>query len=433
MRGRLNVFQQSMLQWNELHPYNAVHVVHLAGTLELERLKTAVNYVLEAKGLTGLTLDLRAGTFEYQGGAARVEIKVISSRVVPSVTEIAEEIGDQLNAAFPRDQRFSPFRFFVASGTDSFALGLVYFHAVADAESILFLLKSIVERYFGGNPSDPGGLVEGYGRGPEEFLPRYPGVLARKLGKLPRLISELRRTYRPHYRDVTDFSNRFVLFSLEGESLSRMAQLAKGWGVTLNDLFLALLMQSLSCLYPERARAPRRRGITLGCVVNTRRDIELTNRGAFGVFLGHFVVHHEVPEGITLESLAKDIARQTLAIKRGRLYLGAALELALGRWMMGLFPAHRRKKLYLKHYPLWGGLSNMDLNPLWGAPERVRAVDYFRAVSTGPVTPLVLSITSLGAVANIGVTYRPTVFSASDIARIQDCFLNLIGHSMANL
>jgi len=77
---------------------------------------------------------------------------------------------------------------------------------------------------------------------------------------------------------------------------------------------------------------------------------------------------------------------------------------------MTLFTERRRKKLYQKHYPLWGGLTNMNLNVLWPQPEESPPVDYFRAVSTGPVTPLVVSITSIGQVANVGLTYRSTVF-----------------------
>jgi hypothetical protein len=103
------------------------------------------------------------------------------------------------------------------------------------------------------------------------------------------------------------------------------------------------------------------------------------------------------------------------------------LELTFGRLMMALFSEQRRKKLYQKHYPLWGGLTNMNLNALWPQPEGSRPVDYFRAVSTGPVTPLVASITTIGPVANIGLTYRSTVFGAPDIERIKASFLDPLG------
>jgi hypothetical protein len=55
--------------------------------------------------------------------------------------------------------------------------------------------------------------------------------------------------------------------------------------------------------------------------------------------------------------------------------------------------------------------------------EDATAKDYFRAVSTGPVTPLVLSLTTVGDHANIGLTYRTTVFSAAVIEQVACSFL----------
>ncbi len=415
-----------MLQWNELHPYNAVHVVRLSEALDPERLKRAITATLEGKGLTGLALDRNAGRYEYRGGPSSAEIKV-ASLGSPSSPGFAEEIGWQLNTPFAQQEPFTPFRFVVVAEPDSFSLGLTYFHPVADAESVVFLLKDMVEAYRDtGNPSrvNP---IERYPARRDNLLRHHPGVLARKLASLPASSRSMRNTCRPHYRDAGDMSNKFTFFSLSSQTLSGMIQAAKSLNVTLNDLFLALLMKAISPLAPNRAGPGRRRNLSLGCIVNTRRDLGLDGRRTFGLFLGSFVVHHEVPAGIGLADLARDIGRQTLAIKQRRLYLGSALELTFGRLMMALFSEQRRKKLYQKHYPLWGGVTNMNLNALWPQPEGSRPVDYFRAVSTGPVTPLVASITTIGPVANIGLTYRSTVFGAPDIERIKASFLGPLG------
>jgi hypothetical protein len=426
MQGRLNTFQLSMLQWNELHPYNAVHVVRIPEALDLERLKNAITATLEGKGLTGLALDPSAGAYQYHGGRASPEIRLTSADA-PSSPGFAEEIELQLNTPFAQEERFTPFRFVVVAEKHSFSLGLVYFHAVADAESIVFLLKDMVDAYRGtGNPGQVN-RVERHPARRDNLLRHYPGVLARKLASLPASSRNMRSTCRPHYRDAGDLHNKFTFFSLGPQILNGMIQAAKSLNVTLNDLFLALLMQAVSPLAPSRAGARRRRNLSLGCIVNTRRDLGVDGRRTFGLFLGSFVVHHEVPARIELADLARDIGRQTLAIKQRRLYLGSALELTFGRLMMALFSERRRKKLYQKHYPLWGGLTNMNLNTLWPQSDEVRPVDYFRAVSTGPVTPLVASITTIGPVANIGLTYRPTVFGEPDIERIRTSFLGPLG------
>jgi hypothetical protein len=53
-------------------------------------------------------------------------------------------------------------------------------------------------------------------------------------------------------------------------------------------------------------------------------------------------------------------------------------------------------------------------------------MDYFRAVSTGPATPLVLSFTTVGEAANISLSYRQTVFTAGEVERLVGCFLNAL-------
>jgi hypothetical protein len=426
MQSRLNVFQKSMLQWNDLHPYNAVHVVRIPEVLEVERLKSVITTTLEGKGLTALTLDRTAGTYEYHGGPSSAEIKITTADAALHPC-FAKEIENQLNTPFIQAQRFSPFRFFVVPEVGCFSLGLVYFHAMADAECIVILLKEMVDTYRGQRSPGLANPVERYPPPRDHLLLLPPGVLARRLVTLPAHIRGMRRACRPRYRDAGDSNNQCAFFSLDLQTLSDMAQAAKSLNVTFNDLLLALLMKAISLLTPDRTRAPRRRGISLGCIVNTRKDLGMPGGRDFGLFLGSFVVHHEVPAGINLADLARDIGRETLWIKRSRLYLGAPLELAFGRMMTSLFSEQRRRKLYQKHYPLWGGLTNMNLNVLWPQPDDVRPVDYFRAVSTGPVTPLVVSLTTVGRAANIGLTYRSTVFDALEIERIKGCFLDSLG------
>jgi NRPS condensation-like uncharacterized protein len=422
MPGRLNVFQKSMLQWNDLHPYNAVHVVRLPGALDFARLQRVIAATLERHGLDGLVLARRAGTLDY-GGGAPLEIRLPTAEAGPSAS-LAGEIERQLNSPFACQERFCPFRFFAVPERDSFSLGLVYFHAVADAECILMLLKDMVGAYHGTGEAELAKPVERYPRNGDAFLWRHPGLLARKLGAFPSHLRALRRARRPDYRDPADFNNGFVFFTLGPQVLGGLVRAAKTLGVTLNDLFLALLMKSVALVAPEPSAAERRREIALGCIVNARKDLGLEGRRVFGLFLGSFTVHHEAPASGSVADFARAIGSQTRRIKQKRLYLGAALELAFGLLMTPLYSVSRRRKLYQKFYPLWGGLTNMNLNRAWPQHEGSGPLDYFRAVSTGPATPLVLSITTIGQVANVGLSYRSTVFSTAAIERIKACFLN---------
>ena len=420
MRGRLNAIQKSMLGWNEMHPYSAVHVAQVRGPLDEARLRSVIGAVLHQGGLSCLVLNGDRYSYQCDKGPVLCELQTLPGGE-GAWNVLLAEIQRQLNLRFDHTQPFSPFRFLVVPAPDSFFLGVVYFHPAADAESVAWLLKDLVSVYLEGKPLDQERGLELYPDSKAHLLDRYPGVVARKLLSLPTQISNLRSSQRAPCRDAADLANGFDGFSLGPEDLGSLVAAAKRWKVTVNDLLLALLFQSLSPFCPGRLQARKRPNISLGCIVNLRKDLGFDRR-RFGVFLGSFTVSHPVPEGVSLQTLASDVARQTARIKRDRLYLASSLELAFSRFMLRLFSPERRRKLYAKHYPLWGGITNMNLNRLWGPGEHPGLLDYFRGVSTGPVTPLALSVTTLGERMNLGLSYRTAVFSKLDIERFQSRF-----------
>jgi NRPS condensation-like uncharacterized protein len=418
----MNSMQKSMLQWNGMHPYSAVHAVQIRGTLDLARLQACIDTAVTRGGLTWLRLDCDRFTFQYEDGAANSQLLTIAGDEDPRSGLVAE-IERQLNLPFEHTIRFSPFRFLVAPAGDSFFLGMVYFHPTADAESVVWLLRDIVTAYLG---SDAHGLANGFNLYPDSrahLLRHHSIVVARKFLSLPGQTLNMRHSHRAPCSDVNNMANGFLCFSLEAEHLRLLVTAAKSWCVKVNDLLMALLMKSLSPLSAERAQSHRRRKISLGCIVNLRKDLGIDSRRVFGVFLGSFVVTHDVPDAISVRKLSVDLANQTARIKRHKLYLASPLEMGFARLMFKLFSPVRQKKFYAKHYPLWGGITNMNLNSVWGETDRNAPLDYFRGVSTGPVTPLVLSVTTIGDRANIGVSYRFAVFSKNDIRELQCRFL----------
>jgi len=415
-----------MLQWNDLHPYSAVHVVRIVGSLDESRLRKGIELMLEARGLTNLSLDRDKGSYSYEGGSTDCEVRILAGTKNP-YSALCTEVERQLNIPFATTGRFNPFRFFVAPAGDSFFLGLVYFHAVADAESVVLLLRDLVEKIKcdRGTQALSDGLdlyPKNYGR--LHLLRRHPNVVARRLLALPAQIRNLRRSCRAPCRDAADFSNRFNFFSLDPEALRSVVAAGKSWGVTVNDVWLALLLRSLSPLAAERTQARRRRAISAGCIVNLRSTLGVDSKKTFGLFLGSFMVTHEVPDGIDLPTLARDIQRQTAAIKRHKLYLGTPMELGFARFMLKLLPLGQRAKFYAKNYPLWGGITNLNLNSLWDAEPNAGPLDYFSGVSTGPATPLVLSVTTIRGRVNIGLSYRASVYSPEAVEGLKGRFLN---------
>jgi hypothetical protein len=427
MAGKLNIFQRTMLQWNGPHAYNAVHVVRVPQSLDLPRLSHVIDSEMEQLCLTGLSIDNQRGVFEYRGGPVRNELKRVESG--PDINAvIGREMETQVNTSFVDQGEINPFRFFVIQEEHAFYLGLAYFHVVAGAESIVLLLKQFVSKYLGQGPvfSYPLNIYPtGYGK-----LPPWEGkLLFRKLSNFPSMVARLKKSSKPRYHDLQDYRNGVSVFSLPPEEFQALIRTAKRWSITLNDLFLALLLKSLSPLAIRRFSAKRRRVMTVGSIVNIRRDLRIDSLKTFGLFLGFFIVSHSVPEGISVERLAREIQQQTLRIKESKLYLGTPIDLWLGRILGSLQSPDHRNQFYRKHYPLWGGITNMNLNPLWEQRGKEQEFGYLRAVSTGPITPLVLSVTTVKEVANIGLSFRKTAFSELEIEGFISRFKNHVNQT----
>lgn len=407
-----------MLHWDELHPYNAVEGVLITVAMDAGRIQRCVNVVLQARGLTGLELDAARGTFHYHGGAGVAEVRVLAGGADPRMT-MAAEIERELNTPFPRGARINPFRFFAVPTGGGFWLGLSCFHVVADTEAIVRLLQDVVAIYQTDQVA-AAGTVDVYPRARASLWRHHPGVLASKLAALPGLWRALRTSCRPNYRDPADGSIGFRWQILSSSQLYSIGAAAKACNITINDLFLALLLKSLAPLATGRAGS-RRPNLSVGSIVNVRREVGLGGACAFGLILGAFVVTHAVPEGQCVLDLAREIRTQTERIKRRKLFLATPLELAVARAVLSFYSTERRRKFYQKNYPLWGGITNMNLNRLWEPP-----VDYVRGVSTGPATPLVLSVTTAGDHVNLGISWRRTVYPETAVAEFTGRLLGAV-------
>ena len=211
MLGKFNIFQKTMLQWNEMHPYSAVHVVRIPEPLDLTRLNQLIDRELEQLGLTGLVIDKRRGTFEYRGGSLHNELKVLEGD--PN-SVLQREIEEQLNASFPDDGPLHPFRFFVMKEEDAFRLGLVYFHVIAGAESIILLLKRFTSKYLGQDLPSLSAPLDLYPSGPGTFLSRHPEYLLKRLSTLPSSMGDLRQIVQTSLsgRDGSNQWGHFVFF-----------------------------------------------------------------------------------------------------------------------------------------------------------------------------------------------------------------------------
>ena len=430
MKGKLNLFQAAMIRWRELHAYNAVHVVHVPRPLDAARLEADIRRRLEELGLTGLGLDRRRLRYEWSGGASAATMVALAGGADPLAT-LHGEIERQLNLAFPTEGRFDPFRFFAVVDETSFHLGIAYDHFVAGGDSIVLLLQRFVEDYCGIERSGPALPA------PSLYPPKYRRLFARQaiplvkgLASLSALIASCRRSVRPSYARGGDGYNGVAFFRLDSGEHTKLARTARDWEMTQNDLFLSILLWILSPQIAERREAKRRRELAVASIVNVRRDFGAKAANGFVPLLASFRVAHPVPPGMGLRELASFVHAETSRVKRGKLYLQTLLAIGLSGMQWRFLSAEQRQGFHAKNYAVWAGMTPLYLDALWPAARTYPfRLEYVRAVATGPLSPIVVALTTLGEAVQIALSFRTAALDRERvdgiIADITNCIRSL--------
>ena len=424
--GGLNLFQAMMLRWRGLHPYTAVHVARLSRPLAPARLKHCIESRLEAAGLTGFVLDRRSSQFEFRGGPAGVEVTLL-----PGGTDarraVEREIERQLNLPFPSDGAFAPFRFFAVEADGSFHLGLAYDHFIAGGDSIAILLEKLCADYAtDAAPSSwtPRRYPRSYRR---LFLRHLPHALA-GLGRLPALAASCRRSFRAPCRGPADAATGFISHRVERSAFDALRRKTKAWGVSVNDLLLAALLLALAPVTEGRKTARRRQELAVASIVNLRAELEAGAEDTFGQFLASFRVSHPVPPGIRLEELARQVHAETKLIRQRKVYLQTLLALGAVGLVWRFLGSARRGSFLAKHYPIWAGLSTLNVDSLRDcAPAGALPCEYLRAVPTGPLAPLVVAATTFDGTLQLGFSYRSVDVGRETAERVAAELVRLLG------
>ncbi|MGC2061545.1 MAG: hypothetical protein WA610_01110 [Thermodesulfovibrionales bacterium] len=424
MRGRLNIFQRTMLQWDSFHPYNAVVLIKLPGRLNGERLRASLDAVIERFGIGAFSFDRTLGTYEYPDGQYQVELRVIPGGEDCRQT-VHNEVGLQLNRRFIGEGgTVTPVRFFAVEGEGFFYLGLVYFHVIADGYSIFRVIRDIVGCYKGETHPTEAQQPDLYPEIYTDLFKRRPLLFFLKGLTLPAFVSGLRRACKPFAMYHThDQSIAYHSMTCDRQFATVLPAAAKKWGVTQHDIFLAIIFKVIAPFVPSKKVTDRKRKMALGSVINISRDLGIDLSRSFGVFLSSFAVSHSDPAGRPLETLAREIRALTSGIKKRRKYLVTLFEQWMGLKWMPFLPREQKIKFYPKNYPLWAGVTNVNYAALLDDVPGAGGLVLSAAAPTGPNCPVVFAITRGRETIDIGLSYRVEVFTREEIEKIEVDFL----------
>jgi hypothetical protein len=192
----------------------------------------------------------------------------------------------------------------------------------------------------------------------------------------------------------------------------------------MNDLFLAALAEACAQHVPLQRRR-NRVDVAVGSIVDlrpfTRDDLSST----FGIYLGFTNVVCQPHELQDFEHLLQAVAAQTRVQKATGVAPASLMWMSAAMSIGQLSRPDELYRFYRKELPLAGGISNVDLSHTWAGkyhPEML--MDYIRVSPTGPMTPLVITTTTLGEKFHIGLTHRVGLIPPECAAQLARAFLS---------
>jgi hypothetical protein len=418
---RLNVFQRLVRNWDTVHPYNAAQIIHIDGAPDSEKIRDAWQATLAAMGLGPVHVEGHDYHFESVNGSA----SLYRLAMLDPDASLDQFVSEQMNQPFAEGEL--PLRPFIQPQNGSFYLGIVYQHWVADSASIQMLMREwFVRMYDPSSAQDrparaaPGGYWRIFG--PHRSRWR----IGEQVLTLLRSYSRFRRVRKLRTLGSSDFAMHFSLHRAPEGLLPKLQHIAKEQNVTLNDLFLAAMATVCDRFNPVR-NIPRRRDLALGMIVDLRRRTRRDMSRVFGLFLGFANVVCRPSDIEHWPRLVRRIAQQTRAHKQNDSPQASTMWMLAALITSRYVPAEQSFKLYRKHMPLAGGISNVNMNHAWAAQYHPSPLlEYIRVSPTGPMVPLVFSTTTLGKEMVLGLTYRSALFSDELARSIAKNFLSLL-------
>ncbi len=421
-----------MRRWTGLHPYNAGQIMEVSGPPDRERWKAAVEAVLGEMGLGAPRFSAHDRLVHF--------VPCDDLPIEQSEQSLVDFFNEELNRPFAAGD--VPIRFCTlpaTQGGDSHCLAAVYDHWIADSRAMRELMQRVFERYQ--HPEQPSQ------RAPLTLhAPAFTPLFRRHVGRFTRLAAvreSVRNVYRQRHgfrvniADPLDFTSRFQIFRLPDGLIDNVYRFAKSQVGSVNDAFLAILGQTMGA-YTLHERTTRKRKffhfkrqqIGLGTIVDIRDASAEPLDRVFNLYLSSYVVLLANAERRTAGDLTREISAHTAKLKKSFATVKGFWALAMARFWWDLHNSNRyRSQLLHKTVPVVAGISNVNMTHSWADPAdensdaaAPRILDYLRISPTGPLLPLVFTLTTLRNRLTLCVTYRTTSFTDEQAGKLAQDF-----------
>ena len=429
---QLNTFQLLMRRWRELHPYNAGQAMRVSGRADFDKWRQAVTETIREMGLGIPTVTDKGRTAAFS--------PVDEVPVSLEETELGTFTNIEMNRPFRDDEL--PIRFTVLPGggsEESHLLVAIYDHWIADSRAMRELMHRIWERYRTGGETTLRPLTI---HAPHfcKLFRKHIGFLyrSRAIRESLKSVYRHRHAWRLHLKDPQQFESHMIYIPLPEGLITRVHAFGKARNASVNDVFLAVIGQLMGdYTASERYKQKRKRfhfhrdQVGLGTIVDIRDAARQSLDHVFGLYLSSYTVVLPKPEQSSIDTLTRNISERTRKLKRSNAPVKGVTALMMARFSWDLLPKLGRKHLqaqvFQKNVPVTAGISNVNMTKSWvDTPDEASrengpvVLDYLRISPTGPLLPLVFTLTTIRDRLSLCCTYRTTAFTdaqAQDIVR----------------
>ena len=421
---RMNLFQEAMVLWEELHPYNACHIVRLKGKVNETSLYEAIKEACRFSGLGNLTVDKKNRCYHYEP-QLNIELFAIERRNNP-LQAMEKAVTAEMNRPFPSGPHH-PIRWYYLNDPQSYSHFLIvaYQHLAADSFSMRLLIRDVLNRYFcPRKPMDRDRLEVLLAEGKEAFRRFHRlSCYLKSITHSSHLYFRLRQVYRLHEKGDGGETTSFRFFKTREGLADSLISACKRRGITLHEALIGALMVVLGELTLQQRTHHTRKGLALATILDVRQEANVDLSSSFGVYLRPCVLALKEPEIFDFETLLQTLAAQMRFEKSKKTFMRAPVFfwyiVRSPKW----FPFENTWEWYRKVYPLSAGLSYVKLQSSWFGESSEQILDYIRVSPTGPALPLVFTPTTFKGELNFSLVWRNSVFVSQEVERLVDILI----------
>jgi len=416
----LNGFQQMMLRWEQHLPLNAMHLVELKSGPDSRVVADCLSAACSMLGLRRVCVDGAGRNLLWESPLASRTVPApqvaLRSLATAGYENLSRVLNCELNERFESGMHWPVRAVQIEQDNHTTFLGLVYHHLVTDARGISLLMREWLRRL--GDHSFEGASQQfEYSSPATESADRTgwkQGIAG--LARTAQDLVTLMRCRRP----MPDFQTSRRIQAGFHETSARLSLLkgyARVFGATVGELVLAALFEALTLLLQERPRGQVPMALCLP--VDLRNPAEQETGVFLGQMLGSLTVQDTGSVGESFSGRVSRIAAKVRTLKQSGRAAGHSMQMKVMSRLWDLAPDWVNRKTGPALIPLAGCLSNVNFTQFMMSEVQsglLRA--YHRFSGTGPLVPLMISLTTLPSTMSLTTSHHSDVFSDNQITRL---------------